>query len=227
VWAYWEEASGEVHDAAMRQRTNRRNLLRELALTLSHEVGNALVSLVTFRRSSPEQPLPPALLETVKADVTKLEGLNRNLGLMQTLHEADAERTDIRELAQSIGSTLGVKVEVGPDPVELMVSRKLLDFALRALIATITENRGDLGPRDLALQVRSTGMATELTALFSIKGRQLELEGILPEPVDGAVPNQGRMTVFIAKEILRLYQGEIHAGPGLEGTEILISLRSR
>jgi hypothetical protein len=34
------------------------------------------------------------------------------------------------------------------------------------------------------------------------------------------------MSVFLAKEILRLHHGEIHAGPGIEGTEILISLRS-
>jgi len=47
----------------------------------------------------------------------------------------------------------------------------------------------------------------------------------LPEPSDGAIPNQGRLGVFLAKEILRLYHGEIHAGPGLEGTEILISFR--
>jgi hypothetical protein len=64
-----------------------------------------------------------------------------------------------------------------------------------------------------------------LTALLSVKGKNLELEGILPEPSNGAVPNQGRLGVFLAKEILRLHQGEIHAGPGMEGTEILISLR--
>ncbi len=226
AWAYWEEASSEVHDAAARQRSGRRNLLRELALTLSHELGNALVSLTTYRQSSPDQPLPAPLVETVKGDVTKLEALNRQLGLMQTLHEADAEPTDIRDLARTIGNSLGVRVEVGPDPVMLSVSRKLVDFALRALIGTIAENRGELGLRELSLQVRSTGAGDELTALFSIKGRQLELEGILPEPSDGEVPNQGRVGVFLAKEILRLHAGEIHAGPGLEGTEILISLRS-
>ena len=48
----------------------------------------------------------------------------------------------------------------------------------------------------------------------------------LPEPIEGAVPNLGRLGVFLAKEILRLHHGEIHAGPGMEGTEILISLRS-
>jgi len=226
VWAFWEEASGEVHDATERQRVGRRGMLRELSLTLSHELGNALVSLATFRQASAEHPLPESLLQTVKTDVAKLEALNRQLGLMQTLHEADAIEVDMRELAQSVGSAVGVRVEVGPDPVILAVAKKQLEFALRALVETITENRGDLGSRDLFLQVRSTGSGSKLTALLSLKGRNLELEGILPEPVEDAVPNQGRLGVFLAKEILRLHHGEIHAGPGMEGTEILISLRS-
>jgi hypothetical protein len=90
---------------------------------------------------------------------------------------------------------------------------------------SVGENRGDQGVRELTLKVRSTGSGAELTALLSLKGKHLELEGILPEPINGAVPNQGRLGVFIAKEILRLHHGEIHAGPGMEGTEILISVR--
>jgi hypothetical protein len=225
VWAFWEEASVEVHDAAMRQRAGRRGLLRELALTLSHELGNALVSLATFRFSTPEQPLPAAIVEAAKSDVTKLESLNEHLALMQSLHEASAEPVDVRDLAQAVGHSLGLRVEVGPDPVVLSACKKQLDFALRALIRTIAENRPDQGTRELALKVRSTGSGPELTALLSLKGKHLELEGILPEPVDDAVPNQGRLSVFLAKEILRLHHGEIHAGPGMEGTEILISVR--
>lgn len=225
VWAFWEEASSEVHDAAAKQRQGRRGLLRELALTLSHELGNALVSLTTFRQGTPERPLPPALIETVKSDVSNLEVLNDHLALMQTLHEADAALLDVREVAQKIGHSLSLRVEVGPDPVSLVASKKLLDFALRALIKTIAENRPDHGTRELALKVRSTGTGAELTALLSLKGKHLELEGILPEPADDGVPNQGRLGVFLAKEILRLHHGEIHAGPGMEGTEILISFR--
>ena len=86
-------------------------------------------------------------------------------------------------------------------------------------------SRGAQGLKDLALKVRSTGTGDDTTALLSLKGKGMELEGILPEPVNGDVPNQGRIGVFLAKEILRLHQGEIHAGPGLEGTEILISVR--
>jgi len=226
TWAFWEEASGEVHDAAVRQRADRRGLLREIALTLSHEVGNSLVSLATFRQLGAEKPVPPGLLETARGDVARLETLNRQLGLMQTLHEADPVAVDVRELAKSIGATLAMHVEVGPDPVKLSLAKDLVEFAIRSLIQTIAENRPTSGTRELELQVRSSGEGPELTALLSLKGRNLELEGILPEPADGAVPNHGRLGVFLAKEILRLHHGEIHAGPGLEGTEILISLRS-
>lgn len=226
VWAFWQEASTEVYDASTRQRTSRRNLLRELGITLSHELGNALVSLATFRQSSTAHPLPPSLITTVKNDIAKLEALNRHLGMMQTLHEADGSSADIREVAQTVGTSLGLRVEIGPDPVVLSVGKKLLEFALRSLIETIAENRGELGAKDLTLQVRSTGGGAELTALLSVKGKNLELEGIFPEPVEGAVPNLGRLGVFLAKEILRLHHGEIHAGPGIEGTEILLSFRS-
>jgi hypothetical protein len=132
---------------------------------------------------------------------------------------------DIRDLAQRIGGSLSVRVEVGPEPIVLTVGAKLLEFGLRAFIKCVTENRGGLGARELTLQVRSTGQGAETTALLSLKGKPLELEGILPEPVEGAVPNQGRLGVFLAKEILRLHHGEIHAGPGMEGTEILMSFR--
>lgn len=224
-WAFWEEASAEVHDAAGRRRAERRGLLRELALTLSHELGNALVSLATFRQA-PAGRAPAALLETVRDDIAKLEELNRRLGVMQTLDEAEPAALDLRELVKRLGPALGVDVEVGPDPVRLRAAGPLLEFALTALITTLAENRPAQGSREMTLQLRSTGEGGELTALVSVKGRNLELEGILPEPVEGAVPNHGRIAVFLAKEIIRLHHGEIHAGPGMEGTEILVSLRS-
>lgn len=225
VWAFWEEASSELHDAALRARAGRREVLKELALTLSHELGNALVSLATFRQVNGDRPIPLSLLQTMKADVAQLEALNDNLALMQSLHEAEAASVDVREIVQHTGHSLGLRAEVGPDPVMLSVSKKLLSFAIRALVRTVSENRPELGTRELVLKLRSTGAGSDLTALLSLKGKNLELEGILPEPVEGAVPNQGRIGVFLAKEILRLHDGGIHAGPGMEGTEILVSFR--
>jgi hypothetical protein len=224
AWAFWEEASSEVHDALLRQRASRRQLLRELALTLSHELGNALVSLAMFRQTGADQSLPQPLLETVKGDVGKLEALNRHLGLMQSLHEIVLEPVNVTELVQGVGQALGLRVDVPVGELMLTGNRMLLEFALRALLETIIENRGELGSKELGLQMRSAGAGAELAVLLALKGRSLELEGILPEPVEGGVPNQGRIGVFLAKEILHLHRGEIHAGPGLEGTEILISV---
>ena len=226
TWAFWQEASDEVSDLAVGQRTDRLTLLRELGLTLNHELGNALVSLATFRFSTPEKPLPAAIFEAAKSDIAKLEVLNTHIAMLPSLHELDPAPSDLRDIAQRVGSSVRVRVEVGPEPVILVVCAKLLEFALRALIKTVTENRGELGAKELALEVRSTGAGAETTALLSLKGKRLELEGILPEPVAEAVPNQGRFGVFLAREILRLHHGEIHAGPGVGGTEILISLRN-
>ena len=170
--------------------------------------------------------MPHPLMETVKGDVAQLEKLNNNLAIMQSLHEAEPSDTDAREVVQSVGHLIGVRVEACPDPIVLRVIKGLLEFALRSLIRTVVENRPEQGVSELVLRIRSTGVGSDLTALISLKGRSLELEGILPEPIEDAVPNQGRMSVFLAKEILRLHQGEIHAGPGIEGTEILISIRS-
>ncbi len=225
VWAAWEDATGELQETAQRERASRREMLRELALTLSHELGNALVSLATFRQTSGERTMPASLIETMKNDVEALEALNDNLSVMHELHEAEPAAIDIRDLAQSIGYSLGLRVEVGQEPILLNASKKLLDYAIRALVTAVGVSRQEQGLKDLALKVRSTGVGDETTALLSLKGKNMELEGILPEPVNGDVPNQGRLGVFLAKEILRLHRGEIHAGPGMEGTEILISVR--
>ncbi|MCW5550503.1 MAG: hypothetical protein KIT44_16200, partial [Opitutaceae bacterium] len=179
----------------------------------------------TFRQAPPGK-VTPALTETLKADIARLEALNRRLGLMQTLDEAEPKSVDLRELVRALGAAVKLEVETGPDPVRLHAAAPLLEFALGSLVETLAENRPEQGLQDMTLELRAAGEGRELTALLSIKGKHLELEGILPEPVEGAVPNQGRLAVFLAKEIIRLHHGEIHAGPGMQGTEILVSLRS-
>lgn len=226
AWAFWEEASTELHDALAKERTGRIGLLKDLALTLNHELGNALVSLTTFTHATSDRPVPTALVRTVKNDIAQLTSLNTNLALMQSLDEGEPTPSDVRDIAAEVGKALKVKVELGQEPVVLKTSRPLLDYALRAIVQTVVENRGEVSSGDLTLKVRSTGAGVETTALISLKGKNMELEGVLPEPAEGAIPNQGRISVFMAKEILRLHHGEIHAGPGMECVEIMISLRN-
>jgi signal transduction histidine kinase len=226
VWAWWEEASGEVDDSRIRRRAERLGLLKELALTLGHEIGNPLVSLSTFRQAPDPAGLPPSMLETIRRDIASIESLARQIASMQALGEPVSESVDARELVKAVGSARSLRVDVGPEAMPLRIAGDLLETALGALVDTLSENRKHRDAAPLSLQLRSTGAGNDLTALLSVRGKNLELEGILPEPVPGAVPNQGRLGVFLAKEVIRLHHGEIHAGPGLEGTEILISFRS-
>ncbi len=225
VWAFWEEASGEVEDMAQDQRRTRLELLRDLALTLNHEIGNSLVSLGTLRHAATRDALPAGLRETVLGDLGRLEKLNSDLVHMANFADMAPEQIDLRDVLQRIGEALEIKVELPPDPVEIRVVTGLVSFAFEALARTVAENQPAEPEKRLTVQLRATGEGDERTALVSVQGSGLELEGILPDASPDMAPNQGRLTVFIAKEIVRLHGGEIHAGPGLAGTEILISLR--
>jgi hypothetical protein len=81
---------------------------------------------------------------------------------MQGFHEVDSAPLDVRDIAQQIGHSMDLRVEVGPDPVVLSGSKKLLEFALRSLIQTVGENRPEHGLRELSLKVRSTGTGNDL-----------------------------------------------------------------
>lgn len=226
VWAFWEDASDEVFGKLQEARSERLGLLREIALTLNHEISNSLVSLMALEGVG--SSLPKTLQDAIRQDILRLNLLNDQLVHLSTVVETTAEEIDLRELIVSIGANFAIKSEVGPDPVVLPVAPKLLGIAIETIVRAVLQNqsRGKDGDRsEVGLQLRSSGTEGTLTALLSIQGQNLVLEGILPKALVEAVPNQGQMEVFVAKEILKLHRGSIHSGPGLEGTEILISIR--
>jgi hypothetical protein len=225
VWAFWEDASADVREAMQKQRSERLALLHDIALTLNHEIGNALVSLAALRHKPGSETNSPVLLAAIKRDIASLEAVNRHLASIPTFSEVNPEDADLGQLLLEVSRRTGVTSKVGPVPVVLSVAPKLIEFAIEAIVESIVENRQERGRSDLTIQLRTTGEGEYLMALISIKGPDLALEGILPAPEPGDAPSHGRIGVFVAKEIIRLHGGEIHSGPGMGGPEILISLR--
>lgn len=223
VWLYWEDASSEIHDRALRERTERLALLRDLALTLNHELGNALVSLAALRHNPGAETNSPVLLAAIKKDIARLETINRHLSSLHTFSDVHAEATDLRQLLQEVGRVSGLPVKTGSMAVLLEVAPKLVEFALESIVESVIENRPQNGSRGLSLELWSVGAGEAVSALITLRGQGLALEGILPEPQAGSIPSHGRIGVFIAKEIIRLHAGEITAGPS--GDEILITFR--
>ncbi len=248
VWVLWEESAPEIERLRAEQETLRRELFRHLGLTLSHELSNSLVSLVTYsqilaRDSAP--PLPgvtpggtePAPLSvagienpkakiqnSVSADVLKLQRLAEHATLLGELASPVAEAVNLNALLSELAAQRGITTRFSEEPLAFSVDPRLLRFAFGAILDAICANRPDEGAKNLIFTLRASGTDAARLAVITVEGKKLELDGILPLPEPGATPNHGRLSVLLAREILRMHGGTLQAGPGMKGTDIQISL---
>lgn len=226
VYAHWEDFSRELHDRADAVKLDRINRLRDIALTLNHEIGNSLTSLLSFTQALGTSDNLSSMRSVIIVDVERLRRLNDELNHLATIADVTPELVDIRELVEKCARMHSILVEVCEEAIQLMVVRQLLGFAIEAIVAGILANRPVASPADgILIGVRGVGVGSQRVALISIRGKGIELEGILPGKGGESIPSNGRIGVFIGKEVIRLHNGFIHAGPGLEYTEILISVR--
>ena len=251
VGAVWEESAAEIERINALLEQHRRELFRSLGLTLSHELSNPLVSLVTFAQllargsnppiggSNPPLPAGPADGSTppmagvalarevaLGNEVAKLKLLNEHATLLGEIAQPIAKPSDLTVILTDLSATRGLTTRFVEEPLVLNIDPTLVKFAFGAILDAISANRLDEGLQHLILTLRAVGAGPQRTAVITIEGKRLELDGILPVPSPGSTPNQGRLSVFLAREILRLHGGTLQAGPGLKGTDIQISLGS-
>lgn len=251
VWAVWEESAPEIERITALLEQHRRELFRNLGLTLSHELSNPLVSLVTFvhlltRGSNPPIPIPagdgstpplgsgnpPASTITLAHEVAltneiaKLKLLNEHATLLGEIAQPAAKAVNLNQLLTELAGERNLTTRFIEEQVVLQVDPGLVKFAFGSLLDAIAANRPDEGLQNLLLNLRAVGSGAQRTAVITIEGKRLELDGTLPPPAAGSTPNQGRLSVFLAREILRLHGGTLQAGPGIKGTDIQISLGS-
>ena len=230
VWAIWEDSAPEIERVQVVLEQSRRELFRNLGLTLSHELSNPLVSLVTFAHlltRGSNSPVGSAALaqETVlTTEVAKLKLLNEHATLLGEVAQPVAKVTDLGVLLTEIATARNLTTRFAAEPLVLSLDPILVKFAFCSILDAIAANRPDEGLQHLILTLRGVGTGAQSTAVITIEGKRLELDGTLPLPTPGSTPNQGRLSVFLAREILRIHGGTLQAGPGLKGTDIQISL---
>lgn len=243
VWVRWEEAAPEIERIRAEAEQHRRALFRHLGLTLSHELSNPLVSLVTFvqllkRNSNPPMPAPgaPPAPETAPAgaaalahevaltsEIQKLKCLAEHVVVLGEIAQPVPHETDIQMLLSELATARGITSRFPEEALAFTVDPTLLRFAFSSIFDALAANRPDEGARNLLMKMRTAGTGALRTAVVTIEGKRLELDGTLPLPALGATPNEGRLSVFLAREILRLHGGVLQAGPGMKGTDIQIS----
>jgi len=232
VWATWEDSASEIERVNQLLEQHRRELFRNLGLTLSHELSNPLVSLVTFaqllKRDSNSPVGSAALAQEVSltTEVAKLKLLNEHATLLGEIAQPVAKATDLNVLLTDVATVRSLATRFVEEQLVLNIDPALVKFAFAAILDAISANRLDEALQHLILTLRAVGTGAQRTAVITIEGKRLELDGTLPQPTPGSTPNQGRLSVFLAREILRLHGGTLQAGPGLKGTDIQISLGS-
>jgi signal transduction histidine kinase len=231
VWVRWEEAAPEIERIRLEQEKQRRELFKTLGLTLSHELSNPLVSLVTFsqimtrRRDNPDASGAATLAHEVAlaGEVQKLQRMAEHAQLLGEIAAPTAQAVDLHALLSEVAAARGLTTRFSEETLIFQVDPNLLRFALGAILDALAGNRPDEGLTNLILTLRVVGTGARQAAVMTVEGKRLELDGILPLPEAGATPNQGRLSVFLAREILRLHGGTLSAGPGIKGTDIQIS----
>lgn len=233
VWAVWEDSAPEIERVNQLLEQHRRELFRNLGLTLSHELSNPLVSLVTFAHmltrgggGSPNSSAALAQEVALASEVAKLKLLNEHATLLSEIAQPVAKATDLNALLTDVANSRNLTTRFVEEQLILHLDPNLVRFAFGAILDAIAANRLDEGLQQLILTLRAVGSGAQRTAVITIEGKRLELDGTLPPPAPGTTPNQGRLSVFLAREILRLHGGTLQAGPGLKGTDIQISLGS-
>lgn len=231
VWVHWEEAAPEIERIRAEHEQHHRALFRNLGLTLSHELSNPLVSLVTFAQLVSRQSAAPAPGNTASlasevslvSEVAKLQLLAEHASILGEIAAPTAQTLELNALMREIATANGVTTRFSEESLVLSVDPVLLRFAFTAICVALGANRPDEGTTGLLLTMRTVGAGSLRTAVVTIEGKRLELDGILSLPGQGGTPNEGRLSIFLAREILRLHGGVLQAGPGLKGTDIQIS----
>jgi len=241
VWVHWEEAAPEIERILAEHEQHRRALFKNLGLTLSHELSNPLVSLVTFSQLLTRSQSRPPLAATLPApdgaallasevslatEVQKLQRLAEHAMVLGEIAAPTAESIDLNVLLTELATARGMNTRFSEEQLIFSVDANLVRFAFMAIFDALGANRPDEGTAGLLLTLRTAGTDTQRTAIVTIEGKRLELDGILPLPAPGITPNEGRLSVFLAREILRLHGGTLQAGPGIKGTDIQISFGS-
>jgi hypothetical protein len=130
---------------------------------------------------------------------------------------------DLNPLLTELATARGLSTRFSEEQLVFSVDPNLLRFAFGAILDAVAANRPDEGVKNLILTLRTTGTGALRTAIVTLEGKRLELDGTLPLPDPTSTPNQGRLSVFLAREILRLHGGTLSAGPGIKSTDIQIS----
>jgi hypothetical protein len=233
-WVWWDESSLTADSSSEKRESERHQILHDLGIMISHELANAMLSVSTYfqhlhSQRTAGEPVHP-LIERVGQDLERMKAMPHLLSTLYEMSKQPTGRVDMKRLVQSVAKEVGGQANTPETAPTIWGHEKNLRDALLWLCREIIETRDWVGPvgRDarIAISVQQRGRDDEAICLVTIAYPGLRVDQIKvgEATTTGEYPT---VPVFLAREVIRFHYGSVHVGQGIDGSELMIALRSR
>ncbi len=233
-WVWWDESALTADSSAEKREAERHQILHDLGIMISHELANAMLSVSTYfqhlrSQRIADEPVHP-LIERVGQDLERMKAMPHLLSTLYEMSKQPTGRVDMKRVVQSVAKEVGGQANTPDKAPVIWGHEKNLRDALVWLCREIIETRDWIGPvgRDerIAITVEQRGRDDEAVCLVTIAYPGLRVDQIKvgEATTTGEYPT---VPVFLAREVIRFHYGSVHVGQGIDGSELMIALRSR
>jgi len=233
-WVWWDESDLTAESSAQKREAERHQILHDLGIMISHELANAMLSVSTyfhhFPRQRPSDDPGYPLIERVRQDLERMKALPLLLSSLYEMSKLPAERVDMKQVVESVANEVGGRAHTPEEAPVILGHGKNLHDALVWLCHEIVETRDQTEPlsreQRITITLQQRGRDDEAICLITIAYPGLRVDQIKvgEATTTGEYPT---VPVFLAREVIRFHYGTVHVGQGIDGTELMISLRSR
>ena len=233
-WVWWDESALTAESSAHKRESERHQILHDLGIMISHELANAMFSVSTYfqslRRQRTPEDAPHPLIERVTQDMERMKAMPHLLSTLYEMSKFPTAPVDTARVVQAVAKEVGGVAntpEIGP---VIWGHEKNLRDALLWLCREVLETKDgtDAGARDskITLSLQQRRRDDESICLVTIAHPGLRLDQIKVGEATSA-GEYPTVPVYLAREVIRFHYGSVHVGQGMDGPELMITLKSR
>jgi hypothetical protein len=233
-WVWWDESNLTADASAHKREAERHQILHDLGIMISHELANAMFSVSTYfqhlqRQRPADEPAHP-LIERVGKDMERMKDMPQLLSMLFEMSKRPTAPFDLKALVLSVAKEVNGHAHTPETAPVIWGHEKNLREALLWLCREIleTKDKVGIGAREarFTLTLQEKGKGDEAICLVTIAYPGLRVDQI---KVGYATSTEEYPTVpvYLAREVIRFHFGSVHVGQGIDGPELMISLRSR
>lgn len=233
-WVWWDESALTAESSAHKREAERHQILHDLGIMISHELANAMFSVSTYfqslkrQRSADEAPHP--LIERVTQDMERMKAMPHLLSTLYEMSKVPTAPVDTAKVVQAAAKEVGGVANTPETGPMIWGHEKNIREALVWLCREILETKepSDAGVREsritLSLQQRRRDDESICLVTIAHPGLRLDQIKVGEATTAGEYPT---VPVYLAREVIRFHYGTVHVGQGMDGPELMITLKSR